>query len=504
MVRQKTHRSSSTPRTQEKSSPFAPRPFAVQTKGAPKQTGPTRPEEQRADHTVLPADRGPVLDRPIQRQDAGVIQAKLGFEFETGWLVWKRVIDPSNDEDTGMIDVPLHKKDPVGTGSYPGFNVEADEAHDGNSEIEFVVHPPVPETEEGFQQLDHTMTALYRYCQGLLAHKGKQDFRLNEATGRGGDNSYKVAPDQGKGNNLEAGPQVSLGLALENIPRFLLDTSGNRHVELEESELPPKQRGLFTLIANYLTTGIGNSPVNYPKRIAEPLLARTNFVKLFGLMERDRQLHYVENPEKWIADILRFADLPAEQADHDIIDRGIVADESTERHTELRQALARLRFDLSNIDSDLEANDNEIRRLREAGAAIKPGAWDKLVENQHFKDHTRLQRLLEQRPRTVEEKLGVFQEIHRLSQEQNELESYTGLTVRQWLLGILNGQDRLSQIKDAESMGALNRTEGVGPEEQKQGGIFEYRGDQKKKIPPSEWRDYALSYLKHVAGLNAK
>ena len=505
VVNQRIHRSSSTPRTQEKSSRFAPRPFAVQAKSAPKGAAPARQEEQRPSPVSQPAEREPAIDRPIQRQDSpDVIQAKLGFEFETGWLVWKRVIDPSNDEDTGMIDVPLHKKDPVGTGAYPGFNVEADEAHAGNSEIEFVVHPPVPETEEGFEQLDQTMQALYRYCQDLLAHKGRQSFRLHEATGLGGDSSYTVAPDQGKGNNLEAGAQVTLGLALENIPRFLLDASGNRHVELEDSDLPPKQRGLFTLIASYLTTGIGNSPVNYPKRIAEPLLARTNFVRLFGLMEPGRQEYYLGHREEWIADILAFAELPAEQADRDVIDRGIVDDDSTEHHTELRQELGRLRFDLRNLDTDLEADDDEVRQLRQAGAAIEPDTWDKLVKNQHFKNYTRLQVLLAQRPRTLQEKLRVFQEIHRVSTEKNDLERFTGLTVRQWLLGILDGQDRLSQIQDAESMGALNRTEGVGPEEQKQGGIFEYRGDQKKKIPPGEWRDYALNYLKHVAGLNAK
>lgn len=68
--------------------------------------------------------------------------------------------------------------------------------------------------------------------------------------------------------------------------------------------------------------------------------------------------------------------------------------------------------------------------------------------------------------------------------------------------GVVSDEDLLRTIEDAESLGEYgDKTEEVGPE-RKAAGIFEWRGDQKSKIPLKQWPEYALSFFERILQLN--
>lgn len=265
---------------------------------------------------------------------APIIQRAVGYEFETGWIV-RREISLNNY-------VPMKKKEPIGFSKFDGFKMEADEAGGGEGEIEFIVHPPIEEGESGFKKLDGIMDGMEML--GSVLEAKKEPFTFNEITMNPQDKMFQIHPHK---DGLKAGPQVTSGLDLAKIrdlkaindrldPKSklyeLLYEQGDaqapeelrgsisslsntaEEISLKTGEISQELNGLLVVMSNYLEIGGDKKKgqeidtytfwllaLSYPKIIADRLLARTNFAKLFKLIPEMEQKLYKENPKKFVA-----------------------------------------------------------------------------------------------------------------------------------------------------------------------------------------------------------
>ncbi|WP_297337943.1 DUF4157 domain-containing protein [Algoriphagus sp.] len=389
--------------------------------------------------------------------NSNTVQRAVGFEFETGWLVQKGRTEAAHDDvEVSQKLEPLKKKEKIGVSSYEGFKLEADEAEGGQSEIEFITYPPIEEHASNIEVLSSIMVEVEKLGNALIS-KSAGKFTLDKVTGEVYDYAYVVTP---RDSELKAGPQITSGIDLAKIsklashrnaidlaPKELKSSINSIEHSADEiaktdkgKEVSPQLLGLLTLITNYLRVGRGQMgeahvkeymddpptrhgmALNYPKRIAEPLLSRTQFGKLFSLIPEREQIFYKKNPKAWL-------DLVIESAGgyklyhplKPVIERGIQEDELG--------------------DSNLN--------VKEVG------------------------------PRRDE-----------------------------WILGIIEGSDALTKMKDSESMGEFgDKTEGVGAgsfsgEGMIEAGIFEFRGAQAQKIPLSQWKKFAVDFLKYIITLH--
>jgi hypothetical protein len=437
-----------------------------------------------------------------------VVQRAVGYEFETGWFVDNIPIEGhGNDDDLEpRKPEPFAKKEVVSSATFPGFRMEADEAEGGRSEIEFVVRPPLDESLAGLKQLEGVMGAMVEVGLGLKANYNgdEKPFPLRLVTSNGLDEYTLVTPRKGDAE-LKAGQQATTGLDLSAVPEM---------VKVKLAQPPkdaPKFLGFLTLVRQYMERGtsLGGGALSYPKIIAEPLLARTNFVKLFKLVEPEVQQHYgVTHPELWVKDVLDKIGLP-DIADVDVLARGVVADGDMEAHTDLRVQLMnttdKLQQTLDRLAKISLALDQTTTRIvdykegffEDAGRKLRGDPNKAELENRHGT-------LVNDKLAMSNERAQLNLQKTQLEQRKLALEQYAGFTVRQWLDGPLADQDLLSTIKDAESLGEFGeRTEKVGAEgEERDAGIFEFRGAQTNKIPVTEWPTFALRFFQHVLNLH--
>jgi hypothetical protein len=395
------------------------------------------------------------LQLPGEGTSTSIVQRAVGYEFETGWLVYKEEIGYEQDKDAVMPRlvkkrIPLKKKERVGYKLFEGFKIEADEAAGGNSEIEFIVHPPLPEKPGTLEELERIMGSIAAFGSKLLALKDGS-FRLGLATGIPHDNAYVVSPGD---DQLKAGPQVTTGIDLAKIPGLsshkgagelapselrgslgeIQDTATGISQTKKGSKVSPQLLGLLTLIVGYLQAGRGRfgdkqwesmlTPqsrhgvaLNYPKRIAEPLLARTQFGKLFQLIPLEEQIFYIEKPGEWLDLVIQSAGgYELYDPSKPVIERGIQEEENNPHNL----------------------------------TVTHPG------------------------PKRID-----------------------------WILGIAVGMDKLTKMEDSESMGEFgNKTERVGGGGRIEAGIFEFRGAQKSKIPLAQWGKFATDFFKYILTLH--
>jgi hypothetical protein len=297
---------------------------------------PTHVVQQRRG-LVAGADRG---DRPTPHGPGGpasgdlTVQRKVGIEIETGWYVAKADKPLIGKTKPGT---PLKKYDVVGE-PFDGFKVTADTAPNKRSEIEFVVDPPVEEGDDGKQRLETVMGKLTGIGERMVqAGKEKQHFTQDKATDRKPDKNFVITPN----GPLDGSPQVTIGLALDAITRMgqtpppapvaaqqpttaagqqpapqpppdrpapVAMQPGAAYLSAQARRVTGKGalpapsddlRGLIAVISSYIIKGsITSRQLAYPKQIANVLMARTDFAKLFGLLpaaertilEADRKL----------------------------------------------------------------------------------------------------------------------------------------------------------------------------------------------------------------------
>jgi hypothetical protein len=288
--------------------------------------------EKEADVSGQMALRSTPKVGPAQRKapkSSSVVQRAVGFEFETGWHVWDQtnveIWRKSGRQGVPPAAQPLKKKDLVhGT---PGFKVEADEAGGGKSELEFIIHPPIPTTPSGIGSAMKRMAPVYVFGAKLLSGPSSDPFSLNTVTGDANDKKFLIkAADR----TLGARPQVTAGISLKDIPKLSEKQKGvslpsqidNTHasaanaLNLERAtkslphgmEMDPSLHGLLMPIASYIDAG--QRAVSYPKQIADRLLlARTDFATLFKLLPQDMQAHFKKNPKDFVELGLAAADV---------------------------------------------------------------------------------------------------------------------------------------------------------------------------------------------------
>jgi hypothetical protein len=181
--------------------------------------------------------------------------------------------------------------------------------------------------------------------------------------------------------------------------------------------------------------------LNYPKRIADAVLARTDFAKLFRMIPRYEQKAFIAAPQTWVKFVL--ATVPNHVGAKDsVIERGI-----------------------------------QVREDDPASGIVKPNLT---VENWLL---GMVPDKLPPAPGNMEKALGLPEKAPEAAPKS---------------------EDRLKALPDAESMGGLgNKTEEVGSGPFKsQAGIFEFRGAQSVKIPLDRWRPFAIEFQKYISSVH--
>ncbi|MCR8882508.1 hypothetical protein [Phocaeicola plebeius] len=209
------------------------------------------------------------------------IQRKIGFEFETGWMVSKKKGFLTSILSKDKF-IRLSKGEKIYNGS--GFTVEADDASKSESEIEFVT-PPF----NSISEVQNKVQNIVLFVKDCLLQSADQSNEPDKSFIF--QEKYKIIPP----NNydvIKAGPQVTFGLPLNGVPNIIKGIS-----PIKNSEYRPNLNGLVILIKSYLNNGKQNEyarPLYYPKEITDSgMLARTNFVKLFKIaIERDNLNKY--------------------------------------------------------------------------------------------------------------------------------------------------------------------------------------------------------------------
>ncbi|MDB4948248.1 MAG: hypothetical protein JWM27_897, partial [Gemmatimonadetes bacterium] len=306
--------------------------------------GPPAPGRMLRRGEVLALQRA-IGNRAVQRllgraaAPRGTLQRDVGYEFETGWLV-------ERDKQDGRGFLPMAKGDPIGTGAQAGFQVSADEAGGGQSEIEFVVHPPLPLTPPGTAGVATVLGAVKTYAEALRTQAGgvMAPFALNAATGLGPDAHYRVRPvDAG----MNAGPQVTAGIALGSVPamargnesaplpRSFTRTEGAAGWTLENlaperfdapmlpAPMSDKLKGLLMILSTYLYYGDVAANLEYVKQITDTfLLARTDLGALFLSLPPTERDYYRNQAGHWIRLVMRAADL--DDSSRNVVRHGLV------------------------------------------------------------------------------------------------------------------------------------------------------------------------------------
>jgi hypothetical protein len=259
----------------------------------------------------------------LSRAPSHALQRAVGYEFETGWLVYEQALPNSSQVKS------MKKKDKVA--SFSSFRVEADEAEGGLSEVEFVVDPPVEVQAGGRESLEFTMNYIEIFGGDMLnAAAGNGFFRLNDITGRQTDRRFLIKK---RDEELRAGPQVTSGISLEAIAE-IGKTKGGKNLpeefgksvrtiqsitvtidetdlrdQLPEGTMSPPLRGLVSLLVSLLWGG--EQKLEYPKQIADAfLLGRTDLARVYSLLPAETREFYRRAPRTFVGMVLKAAGLP--------------------------------------------------------------------------------------------------------------------------------------------------------------------------------------------------
>lgn len=323
------------------------------------------------------------------RKSTSTIQRAVGFEFETGWYIRKS--DPklitrtlrggilgtatstlvgigSTIMNTSPNWIPLTFAGAIIGGlsgfnyallpesavsrrllkgekviSQKGFTMEADDAGE-ESEIEFVVQPPIEER-AGENSVKDVMDRVVGLANSLNRYKDEQQFSLNNVTKNNNDAAYTIFPKMG---SIAANPQVTAGVRLDRINAFanhakeprsvanrLLSMNGNEgkafilynsyaqgavaYAKNQSSKkllrVSSDLTGLVTLLISYLIAGADYADKSvdvyyrslpYIKHLTI-LMARTDFATLFKQLPKNEQVYFKQNPGKWLDMIMNGA-----------------------------------------------------------------------------------------------------------------------------------------------------------------------------------------------------
>lgn len=373
---------------------------SVRVTPAPADPGLLRRRAERLGHRLRDlafrdpvAGPAPAAQNPtISPADGPVVQRAVGFEFETGWLVYERSLPPSSVPKgfRPPPPKPLKKKDRVAT--MRGFKVEADEAAGGLAELEFIVHPPVTVAPDNEDHLDFIMSYIEIFGRDLLKKGLSQEvFGLEEVTGQGGHAKFLIR----KGDDeLKAGPQVTSGISLEKVAEIgskkglpesfarSVMTIGSITASIDEAaldELLPEKgmsaqlRGLLAFLVSVLWGG-EQGGLEYPKQITDVfLLGRTDAASMFRLLPTEERETYSrgDGPWKFVRLVLTAAGVP-DEGDVPVIVKGVRPHVGAE-YTPVGPTRAKWLFFLTQgFDLLSHEVNEEFESMGELGAKTEP------------------------------------------------------------------------------------------------------------------------------------
>jgi len=136
------------------------------------------------------------------------------------------------------------------------------------------------------------------------------------------------------------GPRVGVPAPLELQGTLGSMEASAKRISGQHPKSSEQLVGLLVLIRNYLNAGTDKNKgevltpearhmlaLNYPKRIADAVLARTNFAKLFKLLPSEERNRFVKAKQSWVPFVLSTVSdtiLPNDS----VIERGIQVDEN--------------------------------------------------------------------------------------------------------------------------------------------------------------------------------
>jgi hypothetical protein len=160
------------------------------------------------------------------------------------------------------------------------------------------------------------------------AGRGQEYFTQDKATGRKPDKEFVISPR----GPLDGSPQVTIGLALDAIsqmgPPLPAPTGASPAAPPPQDRPAPAEmqagsttlaaqarrvtgkgalptpsddlRGLIAVISSYILKGSTNQMLAYPKQIANLLMARTDFAKLFQLLPDAERTILEADTDLWV------------------------------------------------------------------------------------------------------------------------------------------------------------------------------------------------------------
>ncbi|MBS1531045.1 MAG: DUF4157 domain-containing protein [Bacteroidetes bacterium] len=280
---------------------------------------------------------------------SGPVQRKVGLEFQTATDVWRQ----GEESDEENAAPPVKTKLPYGDKifSAPGFHIESDDG-----QVEFVT-APFEEDAGGLTGLVKAVQMMAQFANLIYQHWDEEQqpsllSAIANAFGTGTYDSNRGEDEQVyMGNfehpsnepNVNASPQASVGIPLDSVIRLMQVLSANNEKgqklggfgnyghaqpalhksqevikrtlatkikkDSKELEALAEYRGLknfVALVIHYLQGADAYAADlaregNYPK-MAHPMMSRTNFRQIFGMMSVAENRLFVElfTPEKLV------------------------------------------------------------------------------------------------------------------------------------------------------------------------------------------------------------
>ena len=400
------------------------------------------------------------LTHVVQQNNGGnTIQRAVGFEFQTTWGVQNKLPEKHLEHQDRKFKykskrVPYRKQAVLH--DYGSFRMTADEANtSAGSEIEWVVD--AIQESQGLGALNKVMTRLQNVVEAMIRLHDQDKFTLDRITGNPGDSRVEVLPNiKGSRPNMAANPQVTGGVRLDQISNMFAQLGEPRrggadpdpHAEVQGQLMGMGGAGILSTSAAAANSIPGQHSASF-KGLAAQIIA---YLKAGSL---DRALQgrpgQAFQYAKLIAKIMARTDFGSQFM--------LLPEEERQPFENNPQDFANLILTAANVG---EGNVNVFeRKIRRNQYNVNDGVIDVPV------------------------------------------------TRNDWLIGITQGEDRLTRqfharspiSDDLESLGGFgNRTDQVGTDNV-QAPILEFR-QVRDQIPYREWLPFATRVFEYLSYLN--
>jgi hypothetical protein len=278
-----------------------------------------------------------------------VLQCAVGFEFQTGWRVYREL--PAAGGQPRLQELPKETAIYGGRQSGLGWTMETD-----GPELEFVIQPPVEnrrEVAEVFGRLQLFLLKLEVAGRARSPLRPSTHSDLFNIQHRHTNLVIIPDPTQLDAERISAQPQITPGVRLSrlhilfaelgrlglevndptfdrNAPESLYFSEKYREISQRAAAAAPvngqqpsqRLRGFMSMISQYLHAGSLGGTRAYAKDMAYAM-ARTDFAAMFSSLPQAERSYFQQNPEAWVQYALQTARLPPNSANERLINQRI-------------------------------------------------------------------------------------------------------------------------------------------------------------------------------------